>query len=432
MIQICRKILAMKNLCTLLILFCTFSFSLQAQQTKKVLFIGNSYTAVNNLPGMLSSIATSMGNILIQDNNTPGGYTFYAHSTNATTISKINSNDWDYVVLQEQSQLPSFPPAQVASDVYPYADSLNRMIQENDSCTRTMFYMTWGRKNGDASNCAFYTPVCTYDGMQGRLRASYLEMANDLDAEVAPVGAVWKKFRTDFPSVELYNPDESHPSIHGTYLAACTFYASIYHESPVGAFVPVGISVQEASDIQNTVNSIVFDSLDIWRIDTTTVNADFIFSNIINDSYNFTPNYINGDSYYWDFGSGISDTTLSGEILNHNFPGDGIYPVTLIVQRKCDFDTVSQNVVISPFNSIHEMDENEIYFYPNPANDYLQVESKNNTEIFIYDLSGKIILQQTTSRGKTIIPILNLSNGNYFIRFVSEEKSQIKKLSVLK
>lgn len=421
----------MKNF--LILVFFIFSVEAIAQQTKKVLFLGNSYTNVNNLPGMLSSIATSLGDVLIHDNNTPGGYTFNAHSTNATTITKINSNNWDYVVLQEQSQLPSFSPTQVANDVYPYADSLNRMIQENDSCTRTMFYMTWGRKNGDASNCAFYTPVCTYAGMQARLRASYLEMANDLDAEVSPVGAVWKKFRTDFPLVELYNPDESHPSIHGTYLAACTFYASIYHASPIGAFVPVGISAQEASDIQNTVNTIVFDSLNIWRIDTTTVNAEFNYANgTMFNSIDFSPVYLNGDAYYWDFGGGITDTTISGEILNHNYPGPGSYQVTLIVQRKCDFDTVSQNIIISPFNSINEIDADEILFYPNPVNDYLQIELKNNLEIFIYDLNGKIILQHSFPIGKTAIPIFDLPNGNYLIRFVSEEKSQIRKLTILK
>ncbi len=422
----------MKNILPHFIFIFIFSVGVNAQQTKKVLFIGNSYTGVNNLPGMVSSIATSFGDILIYDSNTPGGYTFYAHSTNATTLTKINSNNWDYVVLQEQSQLPSFSPAQVANDVYPYADSLNQIIQENDSCTHTMFYMTWGRKNGDASNCASYTPVCTYDGMQARLRASYIEMANDLDAEVSPVGAVWKKFRTDFPTVELYNADESHPSIHGTYLAACTFYTSIYHQSPIGAFIPSGISAQEALDIQNTVNDIVFDSLNIWRIDTSTVNADFSYGNVINDSYDFIPVYTNGDFYYWDFGGVISDTTLSGEILNHNFPGDGVYPVTLIVQRKCDFDTITQNIVISPFNSINEFEENEIYFYPNPANDYLQLETKGEVKFFVYDLTGKIILQQTISSGNSIIPVSILSNGNYFIQFISEEKSQIQKLTILK
>jgi len=419
----------MKNILTALIFI--FSICSNAQQTKKVLFLGNSYTAVNNLPSILSSIATSMGDALVYDSNTPGGYTFNGHSTNLTSINKINSQNWDYVVLQEQSQLPSFPPAQVANDVYPYADSLNRMIQENDSCTRTMFYMTWGRKNGDASNCAFYTPVCTYDGMQGRLRTSYLEMANDLDAEVAPVGVAWKKFRQDFPLVELYNPDESHPSIHGSYLAACTFYASIYHKSPIGAFVPVGISSQEASDIQNTVNDIVFDSLNIWRIDTTTVSANFNTSNIGN-IYSFTPEYVNGDVYYWDFGDGTTDTLFNSSFVNHNYPGPGNYFMYLIVQRKCDFDTVSQNIIISPFNSINEFKENEILFYPNPANEYLQIESKDDLEIFIYDLTGKVILQQIISSGNSTIPISNLSNGNFFIQFVSEEKSFIQKLVILK
>lgn len=43
--------------------------------TKKVLFLGNSYTAVNNLPQMMADVAVSAGDSLWFDSNTPGGYT---------------------------------------------------------------------------------------------------------------------------------------------------------------------------------------------------------------------------------------------------------------------------------------------------------------------------------------------------------------------
>jgi hypothetical protein len=149
----------MKNSFCLIVLFCT-AFIVNGQTTN-VLFIGNSYTFVNNLPQTLTDIALSKGDTLMYDISTPGGYTLNLHTTNATTLSKINSQAWDFVVLQEQSQLPSFSPVQVATDVFPFARHLDSLILVNDSCTETVFYMTWGRKNGDLSNCAVYPPVCT-------------------------------------------------------------------------------------------------------------------------------------------------------------------------------------------------------------------------------------------------------------------------------
>lgn len=409
----------------------SFSFA-HAQITKKVLFLGNSYTGVNNLPSMVSNVATSLGDILVYDSNTPGGYTFNGHSTNTTSIAKINSNNWDYVVLQEQSQIPSFPPSQVQTDCYPYADSLNRMIQENDSCTITMFYMTWGRKNGDATNCAFYTPLCTYEGMQARLYQSYLEMANNLDAEVSPVGAVWRNFRINFPAVELYNADESHPSIHGSYLAACTFYASIYHKSPIGANVPAGITAQEGIDIQNTVNTIVFDSLSLWRIDTIGANADFTFNVSSGLTHSFAPFYIYGDEYIWDFGDGTIDTTYDSNSVLHTFPSTGNYPVQLIVNRKCKSDTVTLNVnvFISEIEQIAWEEKFEIY--PNPSTNYLMFTIPISSQFNLYDLSGKLMLQKELPAGHQFISTTEIENGMYIVKLVSGSSIITKRIEIIK
>ena len=112
-----------KQILILSFLICT---GLGAQNlNKKVLFLGNSYTGVNNLPQMIANVALSVGDSLIFDSNTPGGYTLQGHSTNTTSLSKIAVGDWDFVVLQEQSQLPSFPDGQVQSSVFPFARALD-------------------------------------------------------------------------------------------------------------------------------------------------------------------------------------------------------------------------------------------------------------------------------------------------------------------
>jgi hypothetical protein len=81
---------------------------------------------------MLKDAALSVNDTVIFDGNTPGGYTFQGHSTNATSLSKIMMGDWDYVVLQEQSQMPSFPDQQVASEVFPYAQKLDSIVKRLD------------------------------------------------------------------------------------------------------------------------------------------------------------------------------------------------------------------------------------------------------------------------------------------------------------
>jgi hypothetical protein len=92
-------------------------------QPLRVLFVGNSYTAYNNLASMVSQLALSKGDTMEAYSVNPGGYTFQLHSTYAPTRALIDSMPWDFVVLQEQSQLPSFPPSQVSTQVYPIASS---------------------------------------------------------------------------------------------------------------------------------------------------------------------------------------------------------------------------------------------------------------------------------------------------------------------
>jgi hypothetical protein len=118
-------------------------------QTKRALFLGNSYTGVNNLPQMIANVATSMGDTLEWEMEAPGGYYLYDHSISTTSISKIESGNWDYVILQDQSQAMTLPNTQMYL-VYSSAKLLDSLIKENNPCGETMFYMTWGRENGDS------------------------------------------------------------------------------------------------------------------------------------------------------------------------------------------------------------------------------------------------------------------------------------------
>ncbi len=314
-------------------------------QTRDVLFLGNSYVYTNDLPGTLRQLALSLGDTVNTAQSTPGGYTFQGHTTLAASQQLIDQGGWDFVVLQEQSQIPSFPISQVQTDCFPYAAQLVDSIKVHSPCAEAVFFMTWGRQNGDAGNCANWPPVCTFDGMNALLRERYLTMAVDNDAWCAPVGAVWKQARDQQPGINLYNADGSHPSAEGTYLAACTFYATLFGETPVGAAYTAGLDPATAAIIQGLAAATVLDSLGTWNIGVNDPDAAFTTSSN-GASVSFTPN--NGPGHHtWIFGDGTTDNST---VTTHLYAQGGIYDVMHIVVDDCGrADTVVDpvNVVLS-------------------------------------------------------------------------------------
>lgn len=394
-------------------------------QTKKVLFLGNSYTYYNGgLELAFKSVANSMGDEVEVTSYSPGGYTLEGHSTNSTSLTHIASQEWDYVVLQEQSQKPSFSPSQVEAETYPYAKVLCDSIANNSSCTTPIFFMTWGRENGDASNCASYPPICTYLGMSWRLRQSYVEMAEDNDAWVSPVGMVWKAVRESNPEIDLYQSDESHPSNNGTYLAACTFYSTIFHKSPVGASYPADITPQNAEVIQNAVWSVFTDSLDTWLVDTTTLRVDFepllLTKSVEWHFQNFSEN---SDSSLWLWGDGEMDyqypTGENYDQMIHNFPTEGDYNICLKAWKGCTAKQICKDYHVTIMSGVESNEFSEISLFPNPSRTgYLNITGNKNEIFKILSIDGKQITSGELS-GNTV-DISMLSSGIYFLKIDGE------------
>ncbi len=309
---------------------------------KKVLFIGNSYTYTNNMPLMLQSLATSLGDTLIYDESDPGGYTLQQHTVYANTITKIFSQQWDLVVIHEQSQMPAFPPSQVATDTYPYAARLDSMVHANDSCTQTMFMMTWGHANGDPMNCGSYPAICTYDGMQQRLRESYMEMALNNNAIVAPVGMAFKIMVDSAYTPWLFISDSSHPLVPGSYLESCVLYGSIFHKPTLNASYLSGLSATDAHLLQRIADKVVFDSMDLWQQHGHYPYAGFTHSTSGSTvSYTSTSTVPSADS--WSFGDMATDTAGNP---SHIYTNNGTYTVSHTVSNNCFSETLTDTVHI--------------------------------------------------------------------------------------
>lgn len=412
----------MKKTLTLLLILILAVLSAGSQTLKRVLFIGNSYTYVNNLPQMLADVALSVNDTVIFDSNTPGGYTLQGHSTNQTTLTKIMAGNWDVVVLQEQSQRPSFPINQVQTQVFPYATMLDSIIMEYNPCAETMFYMTWGRKNGDAANCPNLPPVCTYLGMDSLLRLRYMMMAEMNDAVVSPVGAVWRYIRQNHPAIELYDADESHPSPAGTYAAAVCFYTTIFRKSPLQITFNSTLPPADATAIRSAVQTVVFDSLSNWYVGAYDPVADFSVSIDDPEVQCFNSSQF-ASEYYWDFGD---DTFSNDENPVHQYSYNANFTITLIASHCGLSDEYSQQVQIT-LVGLDELNASDVLsVFPNPAADHIIVYTGQNMQYHytgLYDIFGKVyhLPYQQLSDGLKI-ETGSLPEGVYYIRLSGHER----------
>jgi len=233
------------------------SAALCAAEKTSVLFIGNSFTYVNDMPGMFSKIARSLGHEVEVDMLAPGGYGFGEHARDPKTQAKLGLRKWSFVALQDQSQRPAFPDGQFSSQVLPEALRLGEAVHAEAPEANTVFFETWGYKSGDRQNCSAEPEVCTYDGMQNRLSSAYSEFARKSAGRVVPVGRAWRKVRLTHPEIELYAGDGIHPSSQGSYLAACVFYSFIFRTGFSGAD-PLGLEPAQASILQKIAQEAVF------------------------------------------------------------------------------------------------------------------------------------------------------------------------------
>lgn len=399
-----------------------------AADSLKVLFVGNSYLGVNDVPQMVKNIANSTGKVLTYTAHTPGGSRLAQHNTDANVTNLINRGDWDVVVFQEQSQLPSFPDPDVQFNVYPAAEALSNKVYASNPCTKVMFYMTWGRQNGDRDNCGFFPPLCTYQGMDSLLRVRYTNMAEYNDAGISPVGPVWNYLRRT-SSINLYSGDESHASVSGSYAAALTFYTMLFENDPTAVtFTPGGVNATDANTLRNATKLVSFDSMAYWNRFNASAGITAAYSQIADTAnsmqYQFTNQTPNAVSYTWNFGDG--SPVSNDPNPTHIYTNPGYYTVCLTVKNDCGTDEYCSNFEVkrqsTGINTLNP--EQALTVFPNPAQQHLSIN--NIKDAFAYDITdatGRLIISTNDFKTHTKIDISSLQQGLYFLTIRNHAKA---------
>ena len=198
-----------------------------------VLFIGNSFTARNNVPGLVAQLAQSRGKQLQHRLISAGGASLRMHWNKGDAQKAIQQSSYDYVVLQEQSTLPIKNPLRMHENIRLFDQEIKA------AGAKTALYLTWARQNAPETQKAITNP--------------YMAIGEELGAAVVPVGVAWQNFIRKHSHPVLHDADKSHPSLAGSYLAACVFFTVLFHESSVGIASDLkGLTQAEAELLQKT------------------------------------------------------------------------------------------------------------------------------------------------------------------------------------
>lgn len=211
-----------------------------------MLFIGNSLTYVNDLPGIVQSLADSAhGDSL--DVRTLGApdYALIDHWNDGQVQNTIAGQPWDFVVLQ---QGPS--SVEVNRDTLRLATKLFAPLITKSGGKPVLFsaWPTFGRRQDFP-----------------RAIESYQLAAADVGGLMAPVASAWLIVLTNNPSIELYDIDGLHPTTIGSYLSALVIYSTLLGKTPVGlpakfttrSFVTITIDPALATILQNAAQQAV-------------------------------------------------------------------------------------------------------------------------------------------------------------------------------
>ena len=224
--------------------------SLPGATCTRVLFIGNSYTSVNDLPDTFADLAWAGGHRVQTEALDEGGWTLQEHLAAPETETTLAAEHWNAVVLQEQSQIPSLAIDRTQM-MYPAATKLVAEVRAHSA--QPILYLTFAHQDGWPEE-----GLADYPTMQTAIDTGYLGIAGQLDVPVAPGrGRVGGGGQPGLASGHVAVGRQPPDGERNLSLAACVFYATIFRQSPVGLDDDDGLPAAQAHDLQSVAAAAV-------------------------------------------------------------------------------------------------------------------------------------------------------------------------------
>lgn len=220
-----------------------------------VLFLGNSLMFFNDFYDIFENMAIAAGKNVFVRSVTQGSATItkFADPTsdigNQTYKYLQSSIQWDYVILEPSRRTTPYDNTVRQSEIEA-AKRLSALAAQKG--TKTLLYSVWGFNSGAMT---IYKVVDGYNmtsiGSKAISHSGHAKFLHDFNVEVseaiggAPLtrtGLAFENCMEDYPDINLYASDNAHPSLEGSFLAACTVYDAIYGEPSAATGYTQGIS----------------------------------------------------------------------------------------------------------------------------------------------------------------------------------------------
>ena len=234
-----------------------------AAPPKTALWIGNSFFYYNNsmhghvsallsaahpgAKGYRSTSATISGSGInwhdVEAHFKPNGVGSYSFDANNNVVFNTFEKPFDVAIIMDCSQCPIHP--QLSKIFYEFAARHSATVRKYGA--EPIFFMSWAYADKPE--------------MTEQLAAAYVKAGAQNRAKVVPAGLAFARSIAKRPELNLYVADKRHPTLPGTYLAACTVLASVYGQSPVGNAYTAGLSADVALHLQ----SVAWETVEAFR-----------------------------------------------------------------------------------------------------------------------------------------------------------------------
>jgi hypothetical protein len=219
-------------------------------EIKSLLWVGNSFFYYNNsmhnhvskilvasgVSGQRATSATISGASLnwhnVEAHLKPGGVASAEIGHNNEVLINTFDKLFDGVMMMDCSQCPVHPKLQA---------KFHEFVGKHSATAR---------KHGAAPILFMSWATWREANMTARVAAEYIKAGKQNNALVVPAGLAFANSIAARPDLNLYAPDSRHPSLMGTYLAACTVVASVYKTNPTGSTYNAGLPDEVAAFLQ--------------------------------------------------------------------------------------------------------------------------------------------------------------------------------------
>jgi hypothetical protein len=221
-----------------------------AKEIKSMLWLGNSFFYYNNsMHGHVGKLLSAAGQKEVRNTSAtisgsginwhnleshfkPNGVGSYSFIAGNEVRFNTFERPFDAVMMMDCSQCPIHPKLKPIFEEYSKLDS--DIARKHGA--HPIFFMSWAYADKPE--------------MTAQLASAYEKAGKDNNALVVPAGLAFANAISKRPEIQLIISDKRHPTLLGTYLAACTVMASVYKINPIGNSYTAGIDIETVKFLQ--------------------------------------------------------------------------------------------------------------------------------------------------------------------------------------